>query len=305
MSRSDQSKSTVSDEKRSVLSVKLGSIFLVGLLLVGTIPVTHSYPSAKADINNIWLAAKEFWGSLELFKAQQLPEENIAALDPIDAINVDTISEVLNQGLEKLKTHPECRSIYVSEYLPTFNSHVIEKCEKAIKQHEQKRMFDIYVKQLCTNIGDSALDRDQLGEVQLRLRKYSLTFPQSDISINESQIDGLYGKQTCEAVANYQIISKFDSIDGIADEYLYTILSNAIPLSEDDLASLSWQENKKPVVVAKMEVSEEKIAVAKPNFKLPVNPFKRISFCMRNNHIKQCKNSLQGIDLAKANYNRK
>ena len=44
--------------QRGILSVKVISILFVGLLVAGTVPVTHSYPSAKANISNIWLAAR-------------------------------------------------------------------------------------------------------------------------------------------------------------------------------------------------------------------------------------------------------
>ncbi len=304
MIRTSRSNNTVSIPK-SVLSVKIFSILLVGLLVAGTVPVTHSYPSAKADFNNIWLAAKEFWDSLQFFKSQQQIDRDQVAEETFVSTKDDMMTEVLNQGLEKLKKHPECRSIYVSEYLPTFNSHVIEKCEKAIKQHEQKHLFDTYIKQLCSNVTESSLARQQIGEIQLRLRKYSLTFPQSNIKIAESDIDGIYGTKTCETVASYQIISQFDSINGIADQHLYNDLVAAIPLSETELASLNWKAKKKRALAAKKEKASTKVAAAEPNYELPTNPFKRIAFCIRNSHIKQCKYSARGIEIAKADINHK
>ena len=288
--------------QRGVLSVKIISVFLVCLLVIGTMPATHSYPGAKANFNNFWLAAQEFWGSLEFFNLQQR-EEQVTSVESNDIVLADSFIDASSEGVENLKNHPVCRSFYVSEYLPTFSSHVIEKCEKAIKSHEQKLLFNTYVEQLCLNPGHTVLSRKQLGEIQLRLRKYALTFPQSNIEVSSSDIDGLYGEKTCQIIANYQIISNYDVIDGEADSLLYNDLIATIPLTEVELAGLSWQKTAERVVVDQTKEPSEISYVYKSDFELPNNPFKRIAFCLRNRHIKQCDYSNQNFDLAKTDMN--
>ena len=293
MNKTEQSKTQVS-APGGVLSVKIISILLVGLLVVGTVPTTHSYPSAKADFSNIWLAAKEFWDSLHFFRTQQKELEQ-------GSIDIsESIVFVDEAGLEKLKTHPQCRSIYVSEYLPTFNSQAIEKCERLIQQHEQNQLFNAYVQQLCQDPGSSLLDRQQIGEIQLRLRKYALMFPQSEIEVAATDVDGLYGSKTCQVIANYQIISKFDVVDGSASKILYDELAAVIHLSEQELSGLNWQPQTQVVVTAPSKNSSPDSEQPQPSFKLPTNPFKRIAFCMRNTHIKQCDYSDQRLKLVKA-----
>ena len=291
MDRTDQSKTRISPPK-GVLSVKILSILLVAFLIVGTVPTTHSYPSAKADFNNIWLAAKEFWDSLHFFRKQQ---EELKQ----GSITVDEVFVLIDeQGLEKLKTHPQCRSIYVSQYLPTFNVQAIEKCKRIVQQYEQNQLFNAYVNQLCQNPGTSSLNRQQIGEIQLRLRKYALMFPQSEIEVAATDVDGLYGSKTCEMIANYQIISKFDSVDGMASSVVYSELAAAIQLSEQESSGLNWQPAHQAKASLRSQTKSQSVEQKKPSFKLPNNPFKRIVFCMRNSHINECKYSDKQVDLA-------
>ncbi len=293
MNKTEQSKTQVS-ASGGVLSVKIISILLVGLLVVGTVPTTHSYPSAKADFSNIWLAAKEFWDSLHFFRKQQRDLED-------GSIDIsESIVFIDEAGLEKLKTHPQCRSLYVSEYLPTFNTQAIEKCERLIQQYEQNRLFSAYVQQLCLDPGSSLLSRQQIGEIQLRLRKYALMFPQSEIEVAATDVDGLYGSKTCRVIANYQIISKFDVVNGSASRVLYDELAAVIHLSEQELSGLNWQPVPQVAAISANKNDVQDLEQPQPSFKLPTNPFKRIAFCMRNAHIKQCDYSDQRLKLAKA-----
>ncbi len=295
MNRADRSKACDLLPK-GVLSAKILSIFLVGLLVVGTVPTTHSYPSAKADFNNIWLAAKEFWDSLHFFRSRPVEQETQSNTEDSLVVQSKPEMAVENTDLEKLKTHPQCRSVYVSEYLPTFNTSAIEKCERIIQQHEQHQLFNAYVQQLCQNPGSTMLNRKQIGEVQLRLRKYALMFPQSEIVVTPSDIDGIYGSRTCQMVANYQIKSKSDIINGIADTTVYSDLAAAIPLTDTELAGLYWQPSTQSVVDTgnEAESSDDIQAIV-----LPSNPFKRIVFCLKNSHLEQCRSGQQ-TDLARA-----
>ena len=299
MKRNDQCEIQVSPPK-GFPSVKIISIILVGFLIVGTIPTTHSYPSAKAGFNNFWLAAKELWDSLLFFSFEQEKLEKQSSND-FD----NRIVWIDEKRIEKLKTHPQCRSVYVSEYLPTFNTQAVEKCERIIERYEQNQLFTAYVQQLCQNPGSSALNRQQVAEIQLRLRKYALMFPQSEIEIAATDIDGLYGSKTCEMIANYQIISKFDMVDGSANVTVYNDLTAAIHLSEQELASLEWQPTPQVTKSVVDQIKKENTQQPKPSFELPANPLKRIAFCMRNSHIQKCEYSNQQADVAQAEINSK
>ena len=252
-------------------SVKIILIILIGFLVVGTVPTTHSYPSAKAGFNNFWLAAKEFWDSLLFFSFEQ------EKLDKQSSNDFDNrIVWIDEKRLEKLKTHPQCRSVYISEYLPTFNTKAVEKCERIIEHYEQNQLFTAYVQQLCQNPDSSTLNRQQVAEIQLRLRKYALMFPQSEIEIAATDVDGLYGSKTCEMIANYQIISKSDMVDGSANAAFYNELIKVIHLSEQELASLQWQPT--PEVIKSVSEQTKKVQQPKSSFKLPTNPLK--TYCL-------------------------
>ena len=183
--------------------------------------------------------------------------------------------------------------------MPTLNSDILDKCEEAINQYEQKQLLDTYAQQLCQNPGHVSVNRMQLGEIQMRLRKFSLTFPQSNIKAASTDIDGLFGAKTCEMIANYQIVTKSDVVDGIAGISLYNDLMSTIPLNEVELASLNLDLSAHATTVVKAQGSRTSQNSSKPSFKLPKDPSKRKAFCLRNKHIKQCKHPRRIFDLAK------
>ena len=234
-----------------IISLKVVPIFLCALLVVGNAPATQS-GGEDLKVPGFWAAAKDFWNFLKASEEPEVPV--ITEKDTLDKDKqlVEMIGDELSSaddgaedlGLTELSNNPICKAIYVAEYLPTFNQQAIEKCQKLIEQEEYKSLFKHYVVELCQQTPDNKLSKQQIAQIQLRLRKYSQTFPQADFQVELKDIDGIYGSKTCEHIAHYQIASQYDIINGQPDQLLYDQLSTIIPLSESEIKNILSTEQK-------------------------------------------------------------
>ena len=232
---------------------KESNIFLIILMLLLCLSLLATNASAKQSTDEInvpgfWAAAKDFW---EFLSSSDRPEKNLTDAEDVqdkDKQLVEIISDELNTsqdvededlGLVELTNNPVCKEIYVADYLPTFNQEAIQKCQKLIEQENFKVLFNQYVAELCQQTDKSSLSRSQIAQIQLRLRKYSLTFPQANFLVNPEEIDGIYGSKTCNHIAHYQIASQSSLINGQPDQLLYDQLVNTIPLSKTEIKELS------------------------------------------------------------------
>ena len=278
-----------------LLSFKFVTTFFCAMLVVGNVNVTHADDEIK--VPGLWAAVKDFWNFLS---TSDEPEERVITEEDEQDKNkqlVDIISDELSTsdgaedlGLVELTNNPICKAIYVAEYLPTFNQQAIEKCQKLIEQEEYKILFEHYVSELCRQTADSQLSKDQIAQIQMRLRKYSQTFPQANFQVDLKDIDGIYGSKTCEHIAFYQIASQYDIVDGQPNQLLYDQLANIIPLTESEL------EDSKPAAQKSKKLSEKKeqdTSLADQSIDslievLPVNPMQKDVFCTRYTDDPHC-----------------
>ena len=278
-------------------SLRVVPIFLCAMLLVGNIAVTHSNDE-EIKVPGFWAAAKDFWNFLSA--SEQASEPVITEQDSQDKDKqlVEMISDELSTsdgaedlGLVELTNNPVCKAIYVAEYLPTFNQQAIQKCQQLIEREEYKTLFKHYVAELCQQTTDSELTKSQIKQIQLRLRKYSQTFPQADFQVDQKDIDGIYGSKTCEHIAYYQIASQYNIVNGKPDQLLYDQLANIIPLSESEMKdSMPAQQKTKKLTELKNQEStliDQSLNSVMQVF--PTNPLQKKVFCIRYSEDPHCK----------------
>jgi len=284
---------------RSFFSLKIISIFLSAMLIVGNVTATHDDEEIK--VPGLWAAVKDFWDFLntsEQPEAQVITDKDAKDKDKqlveIISDELSTSDGAEDLGLTELANNPICKAIFVADYLPTYNQQAIEKCQKLIKQEEYKTLFKHYVTELCQRTTDSKLTKVQITQIQLRLRKYSQTFPQADFKVDLKDVDGIYGSKTCKHIAFYQIASQYDLVDGQPDQFLYDQLVNMMPLSEDEINSSSRidQKTKKLSKIKKQDTILADQNLNSLNQVLPTNPLQKDVFCTRYSDDPHCKTEI-------------
>ena len=290
----------------SIFSLKIIPVFLCAMLVIGSASYTHADDEIK--VPGLWAAVKDFW---DFLSTSEEPVEQIATDDEAQDKNkqlVEIISDELSTsdgaedlGLVELTNNPICKAIYVAEYLPTFNQQAIEKCQKLIEQEDYKILFEHYVAELCQQTTDSQLSKDQIAQIQLRLRKYSQTFPQANFQVDVKDIDGIYGSKTCQHIAFYQIASQYDVVDGQPNQLLYDQLANIIPLSNNEIEnSLPVEQKPKKLTEAKKEdttLTNKKINSVIRKF--PTNSLQKDVFCVRYSEDPHCTQSAKSTAVVK------
>lgn len=216
-------------------------LFCVTLVLANA---TTSHAEDHIKIPGFWAAVNDFWDFLKSSedepKNTHTDEEHQGKDKQLIEIISDELSssdDIEDPGLDELTNNPLCKAIYVAEFLPTYNQQAIEKCQKIIAHEEYKTLFEHYVSDLCLQTVVTELGSEQLVQIQLRLRKYSQTFPQSNFQVDIKDIDGIYGTNTCRHIAFFQIASQYQIVDGQADLRLYNYLATIVPLSESEIES--------------------------------------------------------------------
>ena len=291
-------------------SLKLISIFICLMLIVGNVTATHS--TNGINVPDFWTAAKDFWDFL------RTPSEDDALIEADDenqdeqlvnliSDELSTSDDLENLGLSELMNNPICQSIYVADYLPTFNKEAIDKCNKLVEQEEIRELFNHYVVDLCQQTSTSNLSKQEITEIQLRLRKYSLTFPQANFQVELKDVDGIYGSKTCEYVAHYQIALQYNLINGQLDKLLYDQLSNTIPLTDTELNEISTipAKSKSDRVIDELTEQYASTHHPKATLRVPRNPFKRLVFCMKHKKAPDCKPESRKMDVAKNEANQR
>lgn len=275
----------------SILSLKIASIFLAATLVVGTVTATHSDDEIK--VPGLWAAAKDFWNFLSASDETVVRQVSDKDAQDKDKQLVEIISDELSTsdgaedlGLIELTNNPVCKAIYVADYLPTYNQQTIQKCQKLIEHEEYKTLFKHYVVALCQQTIDSKLTKAQITQIQLRLRKYSQTFPQADFQVELKDIDGIYGSKTCEHIAFFQIASQYILVDGQPDQLLYDQLISIVPLSESEIKESlpSEQKNKKM-----SEIKNPQTTLPGQNLNSSTNSLQKKVFCTRYSDDPHCK----------------
>lgn len=296
--------------KGRIYSVKILSLIVFAVLVAGNVTATYSDDEVK--VPGFWAAAKDFWNFL---KAPNEPDEQAVTdkdAQEKDKQLVEIISDELGTsddaeefGLFELANNPICKAIYVAEYLPTYNPQAIQKCQDLIKQEEFKSLFEHYVAELCQKTAGSKMTKDQITQIQLRLRKYSQTFPQANFQVEIQDIDGIYGSKTCEDIAFYQIASQSAIVDGKPDQLLYEQLVNRVPLSENEIndSLKNWRKGKN---LSKQTRLDTTLADQGPNsFKqiLPMTPLQKDVFCVRYPDDPHCNLTSSDTVLARLEFN--
>ena len=284
----------------NMFSLKIAPLFFCAALAIGNTTVTHADDEIK--IPGLWAAVKDFWYFLS---TADDTEQSLIAVEEVQDNNkqlVEIISDELSTsdgaddlGLVELSNNPVCKAIYVAEYLPSYNQQAIEKCKKLIEQEEYKILFEHYVSELCRQTSGSTLSQDQIVQIQLRLRKYSQTFPQANFRVDLKDIDGIYGSKTCQHIAFYQIASQSEIVDGQPDQWLYDQLANIVPMSETEIENSMNAVQKSRKFSARNRpdpilADQDRNSL---NRALPVDPMQKDVFCTRHSSDPHCKEAVE------------